>query len=434
MTGATDRLQKIQCPSCGAGLDVLGGGRVKVQICGYCGTELDAVAGYKALRQFNDLKRPDTPFRLGMEGEIAGVRQQIIGIMGQVEVWEGQTWRWVDHLLYSETHGYSWLTLEDGHLVWSRRVRWALPMVAYDLHGIEHGEHRPGFRALGRDWTYFESGVQKTDFVEGAFTWEPKMGDGVQVIRWLTPGEMLSVELSGTEQETTLSVLLDRLAVLKSFGLDPAEVRGGWGQHVLTPITVGKEMGYTATVAGGFLAATLALMLLLAARGEEVLAAQTFPITALPKVIEMPLTGQGELVSVEFASDMANAWTELEVDVDGPDGEPLFETSRLIEYYSGYEGGESWSEGDRRDVLVFRAEGPGIYRMNLAMGETGVEAYGAVQEATKISVQAQEGVAAFRWLWVATAIFLIVMSVGPIRHWMAWHGRLKQGDWTDDED
>jgi hypothetical protein len=433
VTGATDRLQKVQCPTCGAGLDVLGGGRVKVQICGYCGTELDASKGYKALRQFNDLKRPDTPFRLGMEGVVAGIPQQIIGIMGQVEVWEGQTWRWVDHLLYSETHGYSWLTLEDGHLVWSRRVRWALPGTAYDLYGIENAEHRPGFRAAGRGWTYFESGTQKTDFVEGAFTWEPKLGDAVQVIRWFAPGEMLSVEMSGSEQESTLSVLTDRAALLQSFGLDPAEVRGPWGQHALLPITAGQDMGFIAAVAGGFLAATLVLLMLLAGRGETVFPSKTFMVAELPQTLELPVKGQNELVQVELSSDLGNAWAELEVEMEGPEGDPMFEASRLVEYYSGYEGGENWTEGDRTDRLIFRAGEPGIYRMTVAMGEKGVEAYGAVVEPSMVMVQAREGVTASSWLWAAAVIFLVVMGFGPVMRWLAWQSRLKQGDWTDED-
>ncbi len=35
-------VHKLNCTECGAGLDVLGGGRVKSHICSYCGAELDA--------------------------------------------------------------------------------------------------------------------------------------------------------------------------------------------------------------------------------------------------------------------------------------------------------------------------------------------------------------------------------------------------------
>ena len=36
-------LKSIDCTACGAGLDILGGGRVTVHICPYCGTALDAL-------------------------------------------------------------------------------------------------------------------------------------------------------------------------------------------------------------------------------------------------------------------------------------------------------------------------------------------------------------------------------------------------------
>ncbi|WP_170351209.1 hypothetical protein [Ruegeria atlantica] len=44
-------LTSINCTSCGAGMDVFGGGRVMVQICEFCGSELDAQNSYKVLRK-----------------------------------------------------------------------------------------------------------------------------------------------------------------------------------------------------------------------------------------------------------------------------------------------------------------------------------------------------------------------------------------------
>ena len=44
-------LKSVDCTSCGAGLDILGGGRVTTHICPYCGSELDAQDSYKVLRK-----------------------------------------------------------------------------------------------------------------------------------------------------------------------------------------------------------------------------------------------------------------------------------------------------------------------------------------------------------------------------------------------
>lgn len=67
----------ISCPNCGAGLNVLGGGRVVSQICGYCSTELDTVEGYRILSKFADMPRPETPLKIGDSGKILDVDHQI---------------------------------------------------------------------------------------------------------------------------------------------------------------------------------------------------------------------------------------------------------------------------------------------------------------------------------------------------------------------
>jgi len=95
---------------------VLGGDRVVVQICPYCGAELDAQYNYKTLRQFKDLKRPKTPFSIGMTGALFGADFTVIGLMEHSERWGGRFYTRVDHRLSSPIHGYAWLTMEAGHL------------------------------------------------------------------------------------------------------------------------------------------------------------------------------------------------------------------------------------------------------------------------------------------------------------------------------
>ncbi|MEC8014532.1 MAG: DUF4178 domain-containing protein, partial [Pseudomonadota bacterium] len=90
MSRAADLLA-VNCTACGAGLDVLGGGRVIVHVCPYCGTALDAVEGYRALRKFNETPRPDTMLEIGQSGEIFGVRYTVIGLLQLEERWGGRT-------------------------------------------------------------------------------------------------------------------------------------------------------------------------------------------------------------------------------------------------------------------------------------------------------------------------------------------------------
>ena len=94
-------LTSINCTQCGAGLDVLGGGRVVTHVCPYCGSELDAQHDYAVLRRFADMPRPESPFRLGMTGQVWGVDWTVIGTLGMRETWAGKTWEWAEHQLFS---------------------------------------------------------------------------------------------------------------------------------------------------------------------------------------------------------------------------------------------------------------------------------------------------------------------------------------------
>lgn len=116
-------LTTVNCTSCGAGLDVLGGGRVKTHVCPYCAAALDAQDDYKVVARYRDLPRPDSPFRIGATGQIDGVEFTVIGTMEWTERWKSDVWTWVDHQVYSPTHGYGWLTWEDDHVTYSRKVR-----------------------------------------------------------------------------------------------------------------------------------------------------------------------------------------------------------------------------------------------------------------------------------------------------------------------
>ncbi len=74
---APDTLRSINCTSCGAGLSVLGGGRVAARGCEYCGALLDAQDNYKILEKYDKAPRPDSPISLGSLGEL-GDRKPVL--------------------------------------------------------------------------------------------------------------------------------------------------------------------------------------------------------------------------------------------------------------------------------------------------------------------------------------------------------------------
>ncbi|MGI9507513.1 MAG: DUF4178 domain-containing protein, partial [Geminicoccaceae bacterium] len=75
-------IKAINCTSCGATLDVLGGHRVRSLTCGYCGSVMDRHADFKLLQEYRDRPdRPITPLAIGMQAMLKGVSFTIIGMI-----------------------------------------------------------------------------------------------------------------------------------------------------------------------------------------------------------------------------------------------------------------------------------------------------------------------------------------------------------------
>ena len=149
MGESSNILKSINCVSCGVALPVLGGHKVKTVICSYCGAMMDRHDDLKLLQHYRDMPRPSGPLNLGASGALNGVQQTVIGVVGVHTHIEGETYRWTDYQLYSPTHGYSWLTWNDGHAIHSRKVRGDFP-------SMESRYRKEGIDAMNRTFSFFE--------------------------------------------------------------------------------------------------------------------------------------------------------------------------------------------------------------------------------------------------------------------------------------
>ncbi len=279
----------ISCPTCGAGLDVLGGGRVITHICGYCGTELDALDSYRALRRFADLPRPGSLFGIGMTGRVAGVEYTVIGTLG---VSDGASW--AEHLLFSPTHGYAWLSVEDGHLIWTRRYRKAVAWMS--VTQVETSEHPPEVRSEGETYRYYETSHSRISHAEGEFTWRPAIGDRAVTVSALSDRHMLHFTETGAEREVERSAYLPQAETLAAFGLEPLR---RVGVHPLQPHVAGPHDGFLTRMALGFAAVSAVLSLVfLSLSGTPVLRPVTLTTAQLPAELPVEIDRPGKLAHV----------------------------------------------------------------------------------------------------------------------------------------
>ncbi|MEM9781239.1 MAG: DUF4178 domain-containing protein [Pseudomonadota bacterium] len=426
MTGV--RPTTIDCTACGAGLDVLGGGRVRRHICPYCSAELDAQHDYQVLRRYRDLRRPESPLKIGMSGRVFGVEVTVIGTIGMVEYYAGQVWAWVDHQVYSPTHGYAWLTWEDGRIVFTRKTRERPRPATYSPTQIEDAENRPVFRHDGKRYRYYGSGHARMTFVEGEFNFAPRIGTERRYVSALGKNGMFTVREGGGEIEYEISRLPDRAALLKSFGIDAGDLPKLSGVH---PLETFRRSGLAIFTRNSALLAGIACIVLIFVLGDPqvIHRHEDHPIDR-PYVGAFTITQPDRLVQIEMWADLANSWAFFEGEVTDGEDETVATFGREVGYYYGRDADGSWTEGSRDGHVNLKLP-PGDYSLELVVEEAGVWRTG--REPSRMSVSIREGVIAWWWL-VLGAIGLIAVAMLFLLQRMIHSARRWSGsDWSDED-
>ena len=446
-----DTVDAVNCENCGAGLDLLGGGRVASAFCGSCGSELDPNDNFRVVRTLTEQTRPRTPFSIGMKGRIHGVEWTIIGTIGKGEYANGESWLWAEHQLYSPTHGYAWLTFETGLTTFSSRVRKRRSFPMYSEAEMETMENAPTVRRFGQRFSYYESGVAFIESLEGEFSWKPSIGDaryyhlyaptfglgqllfegqpeGTSIVGYEVSRPLLdSGEIKGEKELDEVSYL-NQSDIEREFGLRSGTLRRN-APHPIRPWPRFQALNFAAIVA--FVSFWLMLFAMVGGNaGVPVLERGSVRLDSLPQEIPFDVSAVGRGVKVSVQMDLQNAWGYVETGVYDPEDIPLFEVGREIGFYEGVEGGESWSEGNKQTEIRFRAETAGVHTLELNVPEQGTwTGGGMVQSPQIISYEIKQDLSAVKWLGYTALLFLFFALVSPFsRLWSDWQNWMGS-DW-----
>jgi hypothetical protein len=430
-------LKAINCTACGAGLDVLGGGRVTVHICAYCGNALDTLDNYRALQKFDLLKRPDSPFKIGMSGQLYGVTYTVIGTLEHEEVWGARRWSWIDHQLFSPTHGYAWLSVEDGHLTFSRRYRKPVSWMSVDW--VERAETQPQVRAGGEIFKYYDTSSSAVIYAEGEFTWAPKKGEKTTTVSAMSETAMLSFSQTAHEREIYRTVYLEEAIASHGFGISLGLAPRG--THALQPQKTGGNARFLSLAGLGAMGLCLCLALLMSSfNGRAIGEAQNYRLDQLPVGIPFEVTRPGRLTRIDLKGNARNSWGYFAVELEDPEGEILFESGRTVEYYQGRDQDGNWSEGSNRASLAFFPPVAGTYTLSLELEEGGSwgpqakDIYQTRQPMTALELQIRQGVSSGFWLVVLALGFGAIGGLPLLRGFLHNKARWRGSDWIDEED
>ncbi len=363
----------INCTSCGATLDVLGGHRVKSLTCGYCGSVMDRHAGFQTLQQYRDHPdRPITPLSIGMQATLKGVPFTIIGLIEYVSHQSGEGWaesyRWVSFQLYSPTHGYCWLTYNKGHYFFSYRTR-ELP------DPVTPERLWPKVQMVVNDRTFlmYERYNAEIAYVEGELTWIAKIGDKVRVVEAIDPPGMFSYEQTDTELEYSIGNYMEAGEVHEAFGLDAPPAPDG--VHPAQPFDGGRFLPALAKVGPIFAGIALLglIFVIIAGGGRELLRTDTDARSG-PLAVPFAVINAKQLMKLEIRTPLSNSWVYYDVKItDTETGEDVLFLGKEVSFYEGRDSDGYWSEGSKHESALFKVPSSGQYKIEINPAEAGGE-------------------------------------------------------------
>lgn len=360
---------RLRCPQCGGELVVRDPQHALRIACLHCHHLLERSARPDAARLYAVLEaqesvRPKSPLPLGKAGRLRGEDVIVLGALERRVRAEGEWYPWREVLLRNRRSGaYSWIVESDGHWLL------ATPVPPAAIHVYDEKATYAGVR-----YKDFTGGAAEVHWVVGEFYWRVARGDQVQTADYVHVASQRGLSIERTPTEITSSRLE---------GLTPEEVRDAFDlkQPLPTPRGVGmlqrnpRRPGVIWRVALGVCAALVVLRIAFGALHAQsvVYDAELGPTPNAPNAETVDFSDPFDLsagrgnVRVELrAPQLAHGWIGLTGALVDLDSGRVTTFGTEAQRYSGFSGGENWSEGNGRGTTWIGGVPRGRYRLRLA--------------------------------------------------------------------
>ena len=424
--------KRIACPNCNAPVDIHLPGQSLRVACSHCGTILGIgteVAEIVAAQRRSAI--PSIP--LGAKGKLPEGEMTVMAFLQRSAYVDDTWWPFHEYLLHSREVGYRWLVESDGNWSYIQPVEAASVSVGVDSATYE----KVKFRA-------FQNSTLRVDEVYGEVYWLVETGETVEGNDFIAPPAMLSREQSTAEVDWSLGTFMT-----------PAQVKEAFGEAVPDlphPSTVGVNQvdlsGRAANILSIAFGALLVLGIWFAARATEavkythtVTIPAGTPPTPPPEPTDpsavVPTTPDttpnpyvffsdpfqiagGKNIEFSFSASLNNDWAYLAADLVNTATGEVVDVDANLEYYSGTEDGEYWSEGVNHSSTTVGPMPEGEYMLRLESQHGG----GAGDVLADVTVR--QDVFRSHYLWMFIGLLGIPWFAFGLHAWMFERKRWEQ--------
>jgi len=409
----------FDCPACGGSIRLNAVGHSVRAACSHCGSLVDTSnENLRLVQRANEKLRPSL-LQLGAYGTLNGKRWQVIGWMEKRD--RASLVSWHEYLLFNPFYGFRFLVEADGHWTLLQVVKQRVPTPA-GLLKFDFG---------GRSFTLFQRGKTDVTYVAGEFYWEVQRGETSDVQDFVAPPYLLTIERGHGEINVAHGTYLDPKAVATAFGLGTRlPPRDGVGPNQPSPFAeTARKVTKPAIL---FLAAAISIQIgaVILADNETLVSRNVVmnPSDSEKTIVIPALHLSDELadVIIETGGRLDNQWMEIGFQLVNDQTGRGYTFRNAMESYSGHDGGEYWSEGDRDTETVLSMVPGGNYSL-IAEMDAGPPATG---RDWVWSLRARRDVALWANFWTTLGFGLSIPFYLGMRHLGFEKKRWAQSDYA----
>lgn len=403
------KVKALQCPNCGGTVEVRGHANTINAVCIQCLSVIDTSnPTLQVLQRFEESQRRQPLIPLGTRGKFEGTSFDAIGFQVRAIEVDGEIYEWSEYLLYNPYKGYRYLSEYQGHWNFIRPLR-ALPQAA------SRGKKKAA-RIEGRVFTHFQTAQANSVYVMGEFPWQVRVGETVIVEDYVDPPHLASAEATNDEVTWSVGQYTSGKEIWQAFGLkgDPPRPQGIFANqpspHTGKASSAWKTFALLLTLFFVALIGTFLLRSPIDVFRQSYHFSPTAPGERSFVTSMFDFTGSSSNVEVTITTDLNNSWAFFGLALINDGTGVAYDSGKEVSYYTGRDSDGNWTEGNRRESVVFPNVPAGRYYLRV---EPEMPA-DAPMPLVNYELSVTRGVPALGWF---IPVFILLL-IPPI--WISW--------------
>ncbi len=358
MPGPVVKAKAIFCPNCGATVQLRGFAHTLNVTCARCLSVLDPnTPSVSILQKAQAKQRIEPKIPMGSRGTFENAQFEAIGFQQRGITVDGVLYTWEEYLLFHPYKGFRYISEYNGHWNYIKPLP-SLPVVS----GREA-------QVLGRKYKHFQRAVAKTTYVVGEFPWQVRVGEKATVDDYVDPPYMLSGERTAVEVNWSAGEYMPGKDIWKAFQLQGAPPPAQ-GVYANQPNPRGSSLWRMYLLF--LMLITFVSMYSCIAKGQREVFHKSYQFNPasnaepsfVTEVFDLP-GGRSAATEVEIKADVQNNWVAFAIALINEKTGEAFDFGKDVSYYSGVDGGESWTEGGKSASVTIPEVPPGRYYLRI---------------------------------------------------------------------